>query len=154
MQRKEKKCHLWGYRTSWVPLNVIPLWLMAGITECLIALPGLLGTWSLWCILITNNWHKLNLVLSQQLWQEPFALVHSHENIIANLWGLSAVWHWNVVLANGHGDMQWGEVKGISGFIWGQGPENTILFALDRLIVGVRGESINLLHLEFSCRSF
>lgn len=121
------KCHFWGYRTSWVPLNQTHLQLMGRITEQPIALSGLLWTWSLWCILITNNWHKLNLVPSQQLWQEHFGLVHSHENIIANLWGLSAVWHRNVVLANGHGDTQWGEVKGISGFIWAQGLKNTTL---------------------------
>lgn len=153
-RKERKKCHFWGYRISWAPLNLIPLQLMGRITEQPIALPGLLWTWSLWCILITNNWHKLNLVSSQQLWQEHFALVQSHENVIANLWGLSAVWHRNVVLANGCGDTQWGEVKGISGFIWAQGLENTTLFALDRVIVRVRGESINLSHLEFSCRSF
>lgn len=39
---ERKKCHLHGYRASWVPLNLIPLQLMSRINERLIALPGLL----------------------------------------------------------------------------------------------------------------
>lgn len=54
-------------------------------------------------------------------------------------------WAWGHVL---------GEVKGISGFIPGQGLENIILFAFKRVIARVRGRAINLSHLEFSCRSF
>jgi len=131
--------------------------------EHLIALPGELWTVmltsalrarSLLCLLSRNNWYKSNLVTSPQLWWEWFPLVHSHQNTVANLWGLSAVWHWNVVLANGHEDMRWGKVKGISGFNQGQGLENIILFTLERVIARVRGENINLPHGEFSCRSF
>lgn len=57
------------------------------------------------------------------------------------------------MLANGHGDMSRGEVKGMSGFIPGQGLENIILFAFKRIIARVRGKVINLSHLGFYSRS-
>lgn len=127
-----KKCHLWGYRTSWALLNLIPLQLMGRVTERLIALPGLLWMFSLWCILTANSWQKVNRVPSQELWQEHFALVHSHEIIIGNLQGLSAagMWCWQMDMGT-HSEGKWEESQA---FIGGQGLGNTILFALDRII--------------------
>lgn len=107
------------------------------ISEHLIALPGQLWTntitsalqiWNLWCPLIRNNWQKLTEVkmgcfFPGLVWNS-FPLVRLHQNTIANLWVLSAAWHWNAVVGTGLEDMRWGEGGGISGFIQGQGLES------------------------------